>query len=464
MASFTSLGIASGLPLNTLVEAFLNAERVPAEIRLQKQEEALDLELSGVASFKSALSSFQTTLNKLTKDDAFSKQTIEASNDNISVDTNGFASNGEFDVSVDRLAQGSRLQSASYSASTDVVGAGTLTFAAGTNNFTVDISATDDLSAIRDLINSKADNFGVTANIINSDTGSFLVFNSSITGDLASGSDNTLTISTSDSSLDNISTNNSVEQQSTSAQITIDGNVITKETNEFKNVIEDVTITALKQTSTSLSPENTTVTIAQDAENGNELINEFIQGFNTLTDQLIGLGAPKQGRLAFDNSVRQVRQQLADIVISSVPSAGSVDSLQSLGIELNVDGKLEISTFSSENIASGQTRLSEALSNNLSDVGKLFADSDGVASKISALADNYIKSDGVLTLRENSLNERINEVDDAFIKLDERLLRLEETLIKQFTALDSTVAGFNATGSFVQSALGNLSLSNNQDS
>ena len=102
--SFTNLGIGSGLPLNTLVEGLLNAERIPTEQRLNRQQETLQLELSGVGSFKSALSTFQTTLNKLTADNAFNQQSITSSNNNVSVSTNGFASNGEFDISVQQLA------------------------------------------------------------------------------------------------------------------------------------------------------------------------------------------------------------------------------------------------------------------------------------------------------------------------------------------------------------------------
>ena len=460
---FTNLGIGSGLPLNTLVEAFLEAERVPTQIRLQNKEESLQVELSGVGAFKSALSSFQSIADKLAENNAFSKQIVSTSNDNISVITNGFASNGEFDIAVDRVAQGSRLQSSSFSASTDVVGNGVLTFTAGTNTFAISVDIDDDLSAIRDKINSESENFGVTANIINTGVESFLVFDSSITGDINSGSDNTLTITASDASLDSISTNNSITKSAQSAQIAINGNIVISENNEFKNAIEDVTITAIKQTSTSITPENTIITIAQDTSNGEQLINDFINGYNALVDQLTGLGAPKLGRLAFDPNVRQVKQQLADVVLGTVSGAGSVESLQSLGVELNKDGKLEISTFSSDTIKTGQERLSDALSNNLSDVGKLFADDNGVSTKISELIGNYIESDGVLTLRESSLNGRLKEVDNEFSALEERLIEYENTLIKQFTALDSAVAGFNSTGDFVKSALGNLSTNNNKD-
>ena len=56
--NITSAGIGSGLDLESIIEAFVTAESVPTEIRLQQKEERISLELSGLGSFKSALSSF----------------------------------------------------------------------------------------------------------------------------------------------------------------------------------------------------------------------------------------------------------------------------------------------------------------------------------------------------------------------------------------------------------------------
>lgn len=451
--SFTSLGIGSGLPLNTLVEGFVNAERIPTEQRLNTKEQNLQLELSGVGAFKSSLSNFQSTLNKLTATNAFSQQTVTSSNDNISVTTNGFASNGEFDVNVQQLAQGSRLQSQAIASSSTTLGSGTLTFTAGSQSFNVAIDAADDLSAIRDKINEQSENFGVTANILNTDAGSFLLLNSSETG-----SANSLSVTSSDPSLAAISTNNTVAQAAQDGIITINGNTITNSSNEFKNIIEDVTITANAVTTT----ENSKITIAQDAANGRELIDEFVNSFNTLADELTGLGAPRLGRLAFDPNVRQVRQQITDVLLSSVSDSG-IGSLQNLGIELNSDGKLEVSRFSSDTIQTGEQRLSNALDNNLAEVGKLFASTDGVATRISAVIDTYIESDGVLTQRETSINSQISDVGDERRAFLERLADFEQRLIDQFTALDSAVAGFNSTRDFVTNALRSSSTSNNNN-
>ena len=78
--NLTSLGVGSGLDLESIVTAFIDAEAVPQEIRLQNKEEKLTTELSGVGSFKSALSSFDSILKKLASEDAFNKQNQEIQN------------------------------------------------------------------------------------------------------------------------------------------------------------------------------------------------------------------------------------------------------------------------------------------------------------------------------------------------------------------------------------------------
>ena len=441
--SFTNLGIGSGLPLNTLVSGLLDAERIPNEQRFTAQRNELQLELSGIGTFTSALSSFQDTVDRLGADDGFNQQTITTSNDNISVTTNGFASNGEFDVNVQQLAAGTQLKSAAVASSSTTLGSGTLTFTAGSNTFDVVIESSDDLSEIRDKINAQSGNFGVTANIINADSGSFLILNSSETG-----SANSLTVTSSDASLASISTNNTVEQAAQDAIITIDGNTITNGTNEFKNIIEDVTITANAVT----TDENSIISIAQDTESGRQLLDDFVSSYNTLVGQLNNLGDPQSGSLAFDPNIRQVRQQISDILLETV-SDSSIGNLQNLGIELDEDGRLEVSTFRSENIATGEQRITDALSNNLEEVGKLFASDDGVATRISSVIDNYIDSDGVLSERRTSLNSQLSDLGDRVDAFADRLADFEARLIAQFTALDSAVAGFNTTRDFVANAL-----------
>lgn len=458
MTTITSLGIGSGLDLESIVEAYIDAEAIPQEVRLQEKEERLELELSGVGSFKSALSTFNDVLDKFTASNAFNKQTVTSTSSAIDVTSNGFASNGTFNIDVEQLATGTRLHSETFTSSTDVVGAGTLTFGNGTDSFDVVIDGTDDLSAIRDKINAQSENFGVTANIINGDSGTFLVFDSQVTG-----AANALTVSTSSGTLDKISTNNSEERIAQDARIIIDasdtspGTTVSSSSNEFKNIIEDVTI-SVKELTVVNSPAQ--IVIAQDTENGSDLINEFISSYNALVDELTGLGAPKQGRLAFDPNVRQVKRELADTVIQSVTGlTGSIESLNDIGLELNKDGKLEISTFSSESLGTGQERLDYALKNKLSELGEIFASSDGIATQMAEMIDGYIASDGILTQRVSILNERVSDIDNEWEDLETRLRSYEETLRKQFSFLDTTISQYNATAEWLTSSLASITSS-----
>lgn len=51
--NITSAGIGSGLDLEGIITAYINAEAIPSEIRLQEKEDRLKTEISGVGAFKS---------------------------------------------------------------------------------------------------------------------------------------------------------------------------------------------------------------------------------------------------------------------------------------------------------------------------------------------------------------------------------------------------------------------------
>jgi flagellar hook-associated protein 2 len=449
--NITSAGIGSGLDLEGIIEAYINAEAVPSEIRLQEKEGRLKTEISGVGTFKSALSKFEDILKKLSTTDSFNKQLITTSSTDISVVTNGLASNGSFSIEVEQLAQGSKFQSSStagispFTSASDTVGAGVLTFGAGSSSFDVTIGGTDSLSDIRDKINESVGNFGVVANVITTDSGTFLTYSSEITGDA-----NNLTVTASDGSLDGISTDLTSKQSAKDAIIWVDGNKVTKDTNEFKNVIEDVTITASKVNMGT----PTELLITQDSENGLNLINEFVSGYNSLANTMRNLSNVESGELAFDSSIRQMKSQFYSIVGSTVSGlSGTVDSLDDLGISITKEGLLEVSSLGYGTLSSGIEKRDEALANKLNEIGELFASDGGVSTKFSELIGSYNDSDGSLTKRQSSLNESLSGIRDEYDALETKLRNYEDTLRRKFSFLDSTVAQYQATGDWLTSAL-----------
>ena len=66
--SISSLGVGSGLDLESLVGQLLEAERKPKTDALNSREENVDAEISGIGKLKSKLEDFQETLNSLRSD------------------------------------------------------------------------------------------------------------------------------------------------------------------------------------------------------------------------------------------------------------------------------------------------------------------------------------------------------------------------------------------------------------
>ncbi len=451
----TSAGIGSGLDLESIIEAYVTAEAVPNEVRLQKKEQRLNAELSGVGQFKSALSTFSNTLKTLSSTSDFNKQSITSSSTDISVTTNGSASNGVFSIEVKELALATRSESTLFTAPTDTVGSGILTFTAGANNFNVTIDAGDSLSAIRDKINAESTNFGVTANVLTTDAGTFLSYTSTVTG-LA----NELAVTTSDSSLDAISTNSIIKQNAIDAKIEVNGNLVTKPTNVFKDVIEDVTITANKKNVGGI----TTLTIAQDVTNGKTLVQNFVSAYNTLRSTMDALGDAKTGALAFDPNIRQMKAQLNNIVTDAVSGlSGSYQSLADMGVTIDKYGKLEINPIPIGTQLSGVEKLDKALVSNTEDIGKIFASTDGVATQLNTLIDTYNGSSGSLTKRNSALSLEVSGIKDEYTALETRLRDYENGLRKRFGFLDQTVSQFNATSSWLTSTLASLSGNNSKN-
>ena len=88
----------------------------------------------------------------------------------------------------------------------------------------------------------------------------------------------------------------------------------------------------------------------------------------------------------------------------------------------------------------------------------------GLASIMDNLLSSYLASDGPIGSREKGFNNDLDDISEARIKLDLRVDSLEARLVKQFSALDGLIAGFNTTSSFLTQQLANLpSLTNSKN-
>jgi len=304
------------------------------------------------------------------------------------------------------------------------------------------IAIDDTLEDIRDAINSATENFGVNVNIINAASGPILSYTSSISGD-----GNTLAITNDNLSLDSISTNLSTEQTANGATATIDGITVNSDTNTFTDVIQDITFTAIRETEVG-TPITLNVEIDKDAVK--QAVTNFVDAVNeyqTLSQNLGKSGAESTGALAGDITLRLLNQQIISKLQNSVTGITSdFDSLNTLGITFDEFGKLNID----------DSDLDAVIDSNFDSIADVFASTNGVSISLQEIIDNYIGSGSLIDIREDSLNDQKRKLETDRLNFDYRMTQLETQLRSKFGAMDSLVAQFNNTGSFLAQQLANL--------
>ncbi|WP_393923121.1 flagellar filament capping protein FliD [Aeromonas hydrophila] len=338
--AITAAGAGSGLQLEDIIKASLDARRTQFESRILKQETTLKTSLSGVGQLKSALSEFTKLSKELAKADAFNLRTINItqSKDNpvLKVEGQLGASNGNYDIIVNNLASGSKFESkpGAFSSSSQVIATadGQLTFSAGADkSFTVDVKAGDTLNDLRGKINTNGKNFGLSTNIVNQGGESKLIFDSSVTG---TGNDLTISASTPELKIfDTSDTSSKLTSTKTAidASVSIDGVTVSNKTNILDNVIQGMKVTLLRESDkdSSAKPIANKVAITTDTKGIKDKIQSFITAYNTLSDTFSALGkrptivAGKRnddgGLLAGDSTLRSI----SDFMFSTLSSTNT---------------------------------------------------------------------------------------------------------------------------------------------
>lgn len=465
MTIMSSIGIGSGMDINSLVTQLVSAEGQPALNAIKRQEDAASTRLSGLGTLKSALSDFQSVVTKLKDGNLF--KTHKAASDNESIlkataSTGSVA--GSYSLEVTQLAKAQKSITSEFANSSATVGTGSLTIAttAGASfNVTVG-SSNNTLSGVRDAINNASGNTSVTASIVNVD-------NSTGTGTISklvltaknSGLANAFTVTGSDDDGNNtdtsglsqvFSTNLTSQTTAADAVIKVDGQTATRSSNKITDVIQGLTLDLkLAQVGTKVN-----VDVSLDNEAVNKTLTSFVTAYNKLHTTAKELGkygggtdgsSSGNGALIGDATLRyvtsQVRQDSANPVSSST---GNYNSLAMIGVKIDKDGVMSLDG----------SQLNTALSASLQSVSDVFSSSDGVATRLYTKLDNYLQSGGPLDSQQTSLKKQLSTLkvrrDDVQIRLD----NLQKTLQKQFTAMDVTVGKFKSTGSFLSNWINNL--------
>jgi len=462
MAIASSLGVGSGIDINSIVNQLVAADGKPAFDAISRKTNSANARLSALGRLKSSLADFKIATGKLNEVGAFSTHQAVSQDKTILTATSGLgAAAGSYSLEVQQLAEAQKLTSKGYAGYSSVVGSGSLTLSVAGKAFSITLDSTNNtLQGVRDAINKDVNNSGVNASIINVDNGTGGTVSKLVLTANKTGAANAITVTaTENPAVPGLAslvydpagsgvTNLTQQRAAKDAKILVDGQMATRSTNDISDVIQGVTLN-LKKVAIGTT-FNVDVTL--DEKSITTVADGFVSAYNGLMSIVKDLGkydpATKQsGALMGDSTLRSVQAQIRQAVGDQVSSATSgYNSLAMVGITIDKDGLM----------AMDSTKFSAALKDNLSAVSDVFSSSNGVAARLGTRLDQYLQSGGTFELQTTSLSKQISGYSDERARVQIRLDNLQAGLKKQFIAMDVAVGQFRSTGSYLAAQLAKL--------
>ncbi len=457
MATITSLGVGSGLDLSSIVSGLMAVEKQPLTA-LKTKQSTVESRISALGTLKSALASLQTAAGNLvpsttqTLAEKFSSFTAKSADETVATATakSGVAAT-KYTLTNITLASAEQVRKTETALGIPSgTGSGTLSIKVGSGD-SVDVSVNNgaSLTDIAKAINSSK--AGVTASVINDGTAKHLVITAK-----ESGANNTISITGSTGwegfnfrpSSASADTNSWVSQQAaTSASVDVNGLTITSPSNTISDAVSGLTINLLKTSSAG-----TTINVTQDNTSSiTSALNAFVTAYNSAASSMKSMGAYNAttkvaGALQGDAVLRSAQAQVSRLVTAKYGN-GDLQTLSDLGISLQKDGTLKLDS----------TKLNKAIENDFSAVSEMVS---AVGTGFKTGLNSLIDSTGSVTSASESANRLVKELQKRQAAMQDRLDKIEERYVKQFSALDTMIAGFNQTSSSLASMLSALEVNN----
>ena len=474
MPAITSLGIGSGVDINTMVDQLVALERRPMA-QLQGQARTLQTQVSSFGQLSSLFSSLQTAANRLTGSSLWTQSKATSSDEAVAqVVGGGNAAAGSYSVSVGSLATSQTVVgSTSLTSATEAVGSGVMTLQSGRweqppLNFvpkvgrdpvSITVTGSDTLATLRDKIN--ATGAGVSASIVTDSSGARLALRSTDTG-----ADNGFRLAVADDdggppadgaglsrfAYDPVAGGNGLElkQAAGNALATVNGIQVQSASNDVSGVVEGLTL-RLRRAGASAE-----VSVSSDRDAVRTAVQDFATAYNNLAKAIADqtrydpgskVGGPLQG----DSAATGLQRQLRSLVAAGSQASSTFRNLSDMGLSMQRDGTLSVDATKLNNAMGNLPELRKALAADDTDPQK-----DGIARRYADLAQQVLGVDGSLTTRTESLRKRISVNSDSQAALEDRVDRFRSRLVAQYSAMDANLAKLNALSGYVTQQLNSL--------
>ena len=363
----SALNAGSGLNVTQIVDALVDAERVPKQQKIDDAKETATVKISALGSLKNELGVFQTNTSAL---DGQIGLALSSSTSNVSLSRTDSSLASEFShtINVSSIAKGQVLNfdngGSGFSSTTADIGIDSLTIDLGTwaagpaftgNGTSSTLSLTTgatSLTDVRDAINNAA--IGVTASIIEVSTGSYSLMVKS-----PAGAENAMRITTSlsgaavdvmkyDPENTGSFADTATEVVSASdAAFTIDGIAVTRSSNTITDLFSGITL-ELDNVSASDMGTDQVISSRYSETDALATLETVVSEINYLLSFLKeqskpGTNGEDGGPLHGDHFIRYTENKIKNLTSTAI--AGYDDEeiyLSSFGVVTELDGTLSI--------------------------------------------------------------------------------------------------------------------------
>lgn len=415
-----------------------------AQTSASRRESNYNSQVKALSSLKSALSTFSSAVKGLKSGTSSSADTMlvnsaKFSSEGYAAATVGSkATSGSYQFHVAKLAAKSQI--ALSGLKPELLGSGSLDITQGGQTVSVALAGIDSMDGLVAAINAATGEEGAQATLVRSGQGAdqkvSLVLTSAKTG-------NDQAISLSFNGVDETAAG--IERTTLSvardAEVWLggeamgDGIKLTSSSNTFDNVIDGVSLSFTKEHQSGDSP--LVLDIAQDKTATKEKVQGFVSAYNTLMSSIASLTASgtngtARGPLAGDSSVSAIKS----MVNQTLRNTFNGTNLINFGIRAGSNGTLTIDG----------TAFDKALAADPQGFESLFTGKGNLVDSLSDSLKVYTSAtNGVLTNRVATLNERLSDINDEFTKLQTKYDSSYARYLKQYTNLMQIMSSMEQT-------------------
>lgn len=469
ISSSSYMGQYTGITSDT-IDQLLQSDELRKTV-IQNKIDKINTKSQAWTDISTRLSNLTSKLEALQDEGTYGTKKVTSSDD-ASATVSGTADSmeGSYDLIIKKLATSSKITGGVVSkadgttkiSTKDALGySGKLTITNGATDGSdtaltveIDVKDTDSLKDIANAINSAKDpsdkegtkSAGLKATIVNNQ----LVITSEEMGD------RTLTIG--GNLKDSLGFKDSKTVEGQSAEFTLDGIDMTRNSNNPTDVVDGVTFNFKKADAS----KTITLGLTNDTDKELSAVKDFVSQYNSVMSFLsekMDVGDPSKsdnttGALAGDSTLISLQSKLQSTVLGGKSVNGV--SASTLGLSVDRNGTLSLNeTKFKAQLSKDPNSVKDFFFKDTSNKYSTEKTGTGYTADFKAVIDRYTStksgSEGVISLRKSSYQNEIKDYNKQIERITEQIATKRARYVTMFTNLDTAIGNLQSQFSYFQS-------------